>query len=63
VVGIYDVSGRLVRALEDRELWGEVTERRWDGTDDAGTRVGSGVYFVQMRIGSTVARQKLIVVR
>jgi hypothetical protein len=63
VVAIYDVSGRLVRRLEDRELWGEITDSRWDGKDDNGRSVPSGVYFARMQIGNSSVQQKLIVVR
>ena len=46
-VSIYDVAGRRVRDLADRVFpAGEIT-RQWDGTDDAGRRVGRGVYFVR----------------
>ena len=62
-VGIYDVSGQLVRRLENRELWGEITHSRWDATDGAGRPVASGVYFARMQIGSAAVQQKLILVR
>jgi hypothetical protein len=46
-VNIYDVAGRRVRALADRVFPAGEHELRWDGTDDAGNKVGRGVYFVR----------------
>jgi hypothetical protein len=44
---IYDVAGRRVRTLADRVFPAGEQVLRWDGTDDAGTKVGRGVYFVR----------------
>jgi hypothetical protein len=45
---IYDARGQLVRNLiEGRRLRG-AHSAVWDGTDDRGNRVGSGVYFYEL---------------
>jgi len=44
---IYDVAGRRVRTLADRVFPAGEQVLRWDGTDDGGTKVGRGVYFVR----------------
>ena len=36
---------------------------RWDGTGDDGRRVGAGVYFAELRVGTTRYVEKLTVVR
>jgi hypothetical protein len=50
---IYDTAGRRIRELagRDHQLAGthEVT---WNGDDDSGRRVASGVYFVRLEAGS-----------
>jgi flagellar hook assembly protein FlgD len=46
-VTIYDIAGRKVRELADRMFPAGLQELRWDGTDDAGNKVGRGVYFVR----------------
>lgn len=56
-VVVYDVLGRAVRRwmLEGMGGTGEVL---WDGRDDAGRAVGSGIYALQLRQGGrTVARR------
>lgn len=42
---VYDVSGRQVRRLFDKELPVGFDSALWNGLDDSGTHVGSGIYF------------------
>ena len=35
----------------------------WDGADDAGRRVGAGVYFCRMVAGGFVGERKLLLLR
>jgi len=46
-VRIYDVVGRRVRTLADRVFAAGEHTLAWDGTDDAGTKLAHGVYFVR----------------
>jgi len=64
---IYDVTGRLVRTLANREFdpvqgspQGQFTVL-WDGSDDDGQKVSRGVYFYQLRTPSFVSQKKLAV--
>jgi hypothetical protein len=47
-VRVYDVSGRLVRTLRRDTLGPGEQFVRWDGADDGGKNVGSGIYFVRV---------------
>ena len=47
-VSIYDVEGRLQRVLLDEEHAAGRHELRWDGRDEGGASVGSGVYLVRV---------------
>jgi len=60
---IYDVSGRLVRALVEGRRDARVHEVSWDGTDNAGRRVASGVYFCQLNAGSSVEVRKTVLLK
>jgi hypothetical protein len=64
---IYDVAGRLVRTLIDASLTpGRYTGQSatvWDGTDDTGQRVSSGVYFYRLTAPDYVATRKMILMR
>ena len=46
-VTLFDVSGRRVRQLADRVFPAGEQVLQWNGTDDAGTKVARGVYFVR----------------
>jgi len=48
-VRIFDVSGRLVRTLADRQFKAGEHDLVWDGTDNSGRSVARGVYFTQVR--------------
>jgi M6 family metalloprotease-like protein len=63
VVRVYRADGSLVRTLAD--LSGRVGTMpfTWDGTDDRGNPVGTGVYFVQLRSGHRVRTQKAVLLR
>jgi len=60
---IYDLSGRLVRALVDEHRAAGRYLEVWDGRDDAGREVSSGVYFCRLRAGGFMATEKMILVR
>jgi len=61
VVGIYDASGRRVRAFKSASVDGEYS-LVWDGTDASGVRVPSGIYLARATTaaGSVVTRMVLI---
>ncbi|MFC1572962.1 FlgD immunoglobulin-like domain containing protein [Candidatus Eisenbacteria bacterium] len=44
-LAIYSVNGRLIRKLLDEERTAGSHSATWDGKDDAGKKVASGVYF------------------
>ena len=60
---VFDASGRLVRTLLD----GEGTTGRngifWDGTDERGRRVASGVYYYRLETEHRVMIRKTVVLR
>jgi hypothetical protein len=47
-VVVHDARGRRVRVLHDGEAAAGTVNVVWNGTDDRGLRVSSGVYFVQV---------------
>ncbi len=61
---IYDVAGRLVRSLvtdEPMDLGEHV--RTWDGLDDGGNRVSSGVYFYRLATDETESIKKMVLLK
>jgi hypothetical protein len=60
---VLDVQGRLVRKVVEKVLPARTHQFVWDGTCNAGTPVGSGVYFVRLKTQERVEIRKVSVVR
>jgi len=62
-LAIYDVSGRLVRNLADgRRTAGDHSEH-WNGRDDSGLNVASGVYFARLKVDGETSIKQMALVR
>lgn len=62
-IDVYDAAGRHVRRLVRGTRTPGAHDITWDGTDDDGRAVASGVFFVHMRAGNFAARQKVTLVK
>lgn len=56
---IFDAAGRLVRTLLEQTMAAGNQTVEWNGTDDAGRRVGSGVYLYRLEINGMAASRKM----
>ena len=63
IVRIYDVRGRPVRRIVEGERQAGRYEIPWDGRDEDGRAVGSGVYFVRLSTARWGAVEKLTMVK
>ena len=63
VLRIYDVRGAVVRTLLDRVVPAGEASVRWDGRDDAGRQVHSGIYFYELRLGAERVSRKMVLLR
>jgi outer membrane lipoprotein-sorting protein/Ca2+-binding EF-hand superfamily protein len=68
VVRIYNTRGQLVRTLDlgyrlPGKYTTEATAAHWDGKDENGQRISSGVYFYNIKAGNFTATRKLIVLQ
>ena len=64
VLRIYDAKGQVVRTLLDTEFAGPAQSKAsWDGRDDAGRVLPSGVYFYKLENGSDVASRKMLLLK
>jgi len=59
----FDVRGRLRRVISQARFAPGDHVVRWDGNDDAGRAVASGVYVVRIRRGDVVTNLKAVVAR
>jgi hypothetical protein len=63
-LSVYDVHGRIIKDLVvNAEQQPGVYQIVWDGTNNAGQRVASGVYFSRMNAGTFVATTKMNLVK
>ena len=62
-VKIYDNNGRLVRSFSRFQESEGADSFIWDGADDNGRILSSGIYFCQMKAGSKVQSRKMMLLR
>jgi hypothetical protein len=62
-LGIYDVEGRKVRELVQSVLPAGTHPIEWDGLDDLGRRVASGIYYCRFESEGIAEARKLVVIR
>jgi hypothetical protein len=62
-LAVYDLRGALVRLLADGPLPAGRQVAVWDGRDDAGRGLASGVYFIRLDAGGRRAQQKALLLK
>jgi flagellar hook assembly protein FlgD len=60
---VYDVHGRLVRNLVDGDEDWSAHSAIWDGTDDRGRDLASGVYFYRLETDGVVETRRMVLSR
>ena len=57
---VYNVAGKRVRTLASGREGAGLLAYTWDGRNDAGQRVTSGVYFYRLKAGEHEATRKMV---
>jgi hypothetical protein len=61
---IYNVAGQMVKTLvEGEQMVAGMHAVRWDGTNQTGEQVASGIYFYKMNAGDFQATKKMVVTK
>ena len=60
---LFDASGRLVRTLVDEPREGGEQAAVWDGQDDSGRRVASGLYFARFESNGEIITKRISVIK
>ncbi len=60
---IYDLRGRLVRTLVAQEMTAGYKGVSWDGKDDRGGQVPSGVYIYRIKAGDFRDQRRMVLVK
>jgi hypothetical protein len=63
VLRVYDITGRLVRTLHDGWQEAGFYGLDWDGANDAGRRVSSGVYFYRLEAPGFTRTRKMLLLK
>ncbi len=62
-LAIVDVAGRRVRTLAQGTFPAGSHSLTWDGRDDGGRALASGIYFAQLRAGEFRAERRLVLLK
>jgi hypothetical protein len=62
-LSIYNILGQKVRVLLDKEMRPGRYEIIWDGRDEKGKEVSSGIYFYQLKTGDYKEIRKMVLLR
>ncbi len=63
VLNVYNLLGKKIVTLENGFKRAGLHSIIWDGEDEAGRVVGSGVYVLRMQTGAFVCAKKLVLIR
>ena len=62
-LAVFDVAGRRVRVLCDGPAVAGRHALGWDGRDDGGRHLASGVYFARLSLGDETRNRRLVIMR
>jgi hypothetical protein len=60
---IYNVLGQQVKKLINQDMPPGNYEIIWDGRNDAGNRVGTGIYFYRIQAGDYIKSRKMVLMK
>jgi hypothetical protein len=62
-IAIYDINGKIVRSVISEEKPAGTFWLKWDGRDESGVLVSSGIYFTIMKSGAFRQTNKMILMK
>jgi hypothetical protein len=60
---IFDVSGRRIAVVVNKELAEGNYSVHWNGKSDSGRRLASGIFFMRLAVGQQILSKKMILLR
>ncbi len=60
---VYNVAGKKVKTLIAGEMEAGTYTVRWNGTDQVGNRVASGIYLCRMEVGGSSQTMKMVLMK
>lgn len=62
-IGIYDITGRLVKTLVNQNQPAGKYQVRWNGRNEKGQKAASGIYFYSLKTGDRIVTKKLVLIK
>ncbi|MCK4236659.1 MAG: hypothetical protein KAX38_06045, partial [Candidatus Krumholzibacteria bacterium] len=62
-VAVYDVKGQRVKLLKRGWMGPDEIDCPWDGSNDSGRKLASGVYFLRLKVGAVSEVRKIVILR
>ncbi|RKX70009.1 hypothetical protein DRP43_03805 [candidate division TA06 bacterium] len=62
-IKIYNIKGQLVKQLKIKNLKFNINEVVWDGKDESGRQLPSGIYFYRLHTDTFTSTKKCIILR
>jgi flagellar hook assembly protein FlgD len=62
-VKVYNILGQLVKTLVDEEAHGGQHKLHWDGRNNQGMLVSTGVFIVRLEAKNNIAVKKLLLIK
>jgi len=60
---VFNLRGQLVKTLVDRAMEAGDYRVQWEGTDNSGKHVSSGVYFYRLTTPNFNATRKMVILK
>ena len=60
---IYNILGQRVKTLADRKLSPGSYRLKWNGTNDAGDQLASGIYLLHFKAGNFVQNRRMVLMK
>ena len=62
-LAVYNITGQKVRTLASSPMRAGIHKLVWDGCDDRGATVSSGVYISRLKMGKQVTSQQMTLIK
>ena len=60
---IFDLTGQKIKSLVDDAQIPGAYEILWDGTNEQGNPVGTGIYLTRLQVGSFTEVRKMLLIK
>ena len=62
-IEIFNIKGQLIKTLVDGYIKPGIYSKTWDGSNNSGNEVSSGVYFCKLTAGGNVDTRKMVLMK